>query len=152
MCRAARVAVTALHIRIHQPRHAGRRTQSGTGPAARPERPAAAACCADRDCREGAATPQQPRRRRDRRRMHRAGQLRSLRGHGQPLVTVRLGYFDAGPDPGSKMRIELAREHADHPLLRRVSAHLDTGVALLDMHETPSCTIDHIHAHILVHM
>ncbi len=32
----------------------------------------------------------------------------------------RLGYFNK-----KKMRIELAREHADHPLLRRVSAHSD---------------------------
>ena len=42
-------------------------------------------------------------------------------------VRPRLGYFDAGGHraQGSKMRIVLAREHADHPLLRRVSAHLD---------------------------
>ncbi len=44
---------------------------------------------------------------------------------------ARLGYFDAGghairAQKSKKMRIVLAREHADHPLLRRVSAtHLD---------------------------
>jgi hypothetical protein len=78
-------------------------------------------------------TPQPPRHRRDRRRMHRAGQLRSPRRHG--LVTAGAAQAGVGhgwsrsdsdvSDHPSKMRIELAREHADHPLLRRVSAHLD---------------------------
>ena len=116
-------------------------------------------------------TPQPPRHRHDRRRMQRAGQLRSPRRHGlfcppalvlaTALVTVRLGCFaglTVASRPPSKMRIELAREHADHPLLRRVSAHLDVECQMMSelicsayMKRLAQYIIN-IHAHIVVHM
>ncbi len=39
-----------------------------------------------------------------------------------------------GPEPVPKMRIELAREYADHPLLRRVSAHFDVQLQMIQTH------------------
>ncbi len=92
MCRAAQVTVTAPHIRVQQPRHA-------------PARPASPAPVTG-SARSSAVTPQPPRHRRDRRRMHHAGQIKSPRRHGlvtahaseaARLVTVRLGCFPGEP-------------------------------------------------------
>ena len=97
--------------------------------------------------------------------MHRAGQLRSPRRHG--LVTA--GAAQAGVGHGwsrsdsdffvSKMRIVLAREHADHPLLRRVSAHLDVERQIVAALLWSTCMkrlvaqwIINVHAHILMYL
>jgi hypothetical protein len=100
----ARATATVLswytHLVWHVPRGPGRRD---CAPHPRP----AAATCAGPAGNIGQQQPQLLRRRRDRRRMHRAGYVRSPCWHGlvtagwcRPrqfvLVTVRLGYFDAG--------------------------------------------------------
>ena len=56
------------------------------------------------------------------------------------------------------MRIELAREHADHSLLRRVSAHLDVECQMMSELICSACMkrlaqyIINVHAHILMYL